>query len=567
MAEHPSLRRLLALTILVAVSAGCHIRRPTDHHERDQILYSNVGSDPRTFNPLLVTDAGSGAALGNLFEGLVRINPETTLPEPNLAQSWEIARDGKSIVFHLRHGVKWQDGAPFTAHDVVFTLRAIYDPRVPNSERSTLLVDGQPIVAQALDDYTVRMTMARPFAPLLYAVGFDILPAHILEPALKAGKFTQTWAIDTPPAKIVGLGSFELTRYVQAQYLQFARNSDYWMRAPDGSRLPRLHGETDLIIQDHNAAYLRFLSGQLDVYDPLPEEVLDLHVKAAGLGVTLRQIGLDTGSLFFAFNRNPRHFIHDGVTDPRLRWFTDLNFMRALAHLVDKQGMINLVFHGLGKPAISDISPENKVFHNPNLSNYTYDPKLAARLLDEAGYRLIAPHVRADPQGHPLIFNLITNAGNPSRDQICIIFKQDLANVGITVNYRPLEFTTLVDKLDTTFDWDCVLIGFTGTIDPNDGSNFYRSSGNLHLWDPNEPHPATPWEAEIDRLLDQGASEMDVKKRALYYWRIQQILHDQLPIIETVRQEEYSAYKNALENYRPTVWGLYQPEYIQFRAQ
>ncbi|HTY55255.1 MAG TPA: ABC transporter substrate-binding protein, partial [Candidatus Binataceae bacterium] len=191
----------------------------------------------------------------------------------------------------------------------------------------------------------------------------------------------------------------------------------------------------------------------------------------------------------------------------------------------------------------------------------------AEQLLESAGYHLTKPGVRVDPHGNRLEFNLTTNAGAAAREQMCAIFKQDLANVGIRVNYRPLEFTTLVEKLDSTFDWDCVLIGFTGTIEPNNGANFLRSSGNLHLWDPAEPKPATPWEAEIDQLLEQGSAEMDVKKRAPYYWRIQQILHDQLPIMETVRQQRYDAYKNSLLDYDPTVWGLYKPEWIHFATE
>ena len=150
---------------------------------------------------------------------------------------------------------------------------------------------------------------------------------------------------------------------------------------------------------------------------------------------------------------------------------------------------------------------------------------------------------------------------------MCTIFKQDVESLGIKVNYRPLEFTTLVDKLDSSFDWDCMLMGFTGGIEPNDGANFYRSSGNLHIWNPNQPTPATPWEAEIDTLLDQGASEMDITKRPPYYWKIQQILHDQLPIIETVRPQRYASWKNSLENYQPKVWGrLYKPEWMEFKA-
>ena len=138
---------------------------------------------------------------------------------------------------------------------------------------------------------------------------------------------------------------------------------------------------------------------------------------------------------------------------------------------------------------------------------------MAADMLEAAGYHLVKPGVRTDPKGNRLEFDLTTNTGSPERDQMCTIFKQDLESLGIKVNYRPLEFTTLVDKLDSSFDWDCVLIGFTGGVEPNDGANFYRSSGNLHIWNPNQPTPATPWEAEIDTLLDQGASEMDLNKR------------------------------------------------------
>ena len=127
-------------------------------------------------------------------------------------------------------------------------------------------------------------------------------------------------------------------------------------------------------------------------------------------------------------------------------------------------------------------------------------------MLEAAGYHLVKPGVRTDPKGNRLEFDLTTNTGSPERNQMCTIFKQDLESLGIKVNYRPLEFTTLVDKLDSSFDWDCMLMGFTGGIEPNDGANFYRSSGNLHIWNPNQPKPATPWEAEIDTLLDQGAS-------------------------------------------------------------
>ena len=562
---HGALIMIASVVLAVAGASGCRVTRPPNDHAVAQTLYDSMGTDPGTFNPILVTDSASGQAVGDLFEGLVRINPTTTLPEPGLARSWELSDGDKTITFHLRRDVKWSDGEPFTSSDVVFTMRLIYDPRVPNSESFSLTVDGKPIKVEAPDKYTVVMRMPRAFAPLLYSIGFPIVPAHALEHALASGQFNRTWGIDTPPQKLISLGPYRMERYVPGQLIKFTRNPDYWMRDEHGGELPRLHGQVLLIVPDPNAQYLRFMAGQTDVYNPRPEEVFSLRENAVKLNITIESVGVDTGSLFFAFNRNPRHFIHKGVVNPKYKWFTDINFMRALAHAVDKQGMINLCFRGLGVPAVSDVSPANKIFYDPNLKPYDYDLKLAARILDEAGYRMIRPGVRGDPEGNPLIFNLTTNTGVAVRDEMCAIFKQDLEKLGIRVNYRPLEFITLVKALDSSFDWDCVLIGFTGGIEPNNGANFLRSSGNLHIWNPSQAKPATPWEAEIDKLLDQGTMVMDPKQRAPYYWRIQEILHDELPIIETVRQTRYIAYRNSLENYDPTVWGLYKPQWIQFR--
>ncbi len=464
--------------------------------------------------------------------------------------------------------MKWFDGQPFTAHDVLFTLDVIYDPKVPNSIRPAITIDHQRIAAEAPDDYTVVMHLPKPFAPLLYSIGIPVMPAHILEPVWKAGNYNHTWGIDTSPDKLVGNGPYHMTHYTQGQVVRYDRNENYWMKDEHGGQLPRLHGQTVTIVPDQNAEYLRYLSGQIDTYSPRAEEVFPLEqkVKNHELDITVQKIGVDTGSLFFSFNRNPRHFTKGGITNPKLNWFTDLKFLQAMAHMVDKKSMIDLVFHGLGESAVADISPENKVFSNPNLKDYDYDPKLAADMLESAGYHLAKPGVRTDPKGNRLEFDLTTNTGNPERNEMCTIFKQDLERLGIKVNYRPLEFTTLVDKLDSSFDWDCILMGFTGGPEPNDGANFYRSSGNLHIWDPNQPTPATPWEAEIDTLLDQGASEMDPNKRAPYYWKIQQILHDQLPIIETVRGQRYASWKNSLINYQPKVWGTYHPEWMEFKA-
>ena len=567
------LRRALAGSVAFVAFTGalCACRNETPARAgsrvRGQRLVTATASDPKTFNPILVTDQTSNLALAEVFEGLVRMNPATTLPEPVLAERWEWSDDGKLCTFHLRPGVRWHDGAPFSADDVVFTFDAVFDDAVPNSARYTLTVDGKRIGVAALDENTVQFSLPRPFAPFLSAVEVPIVPKHILGSALADRTFTHRWGIDTDPRELIGTGPYRMRRYVPAQLIEYERNPTYWRRDAEGKPLPYLDGRVTLIVPEQNAISLRFLSGETHYYNPRPEEIADLQDRAGALGIQVRDIGSDPGNLFVAFNRNPEHYARHAVpgvqVDPRLTWFTDKRFLRALAHAVDKRGMIETIFYGFGTPAVSYISEENRVFHNPSTKDYEYDLALAARLLDAADFRdRDGDGWREDSLGHLVEFNLSTNAGNFLRERMCAILREDWTKLGIKVNYRPQTFQSLVERLNVTYDWDAILIGFTGTIEPNNGANLLRSSGNLHLWYPRQKTPVTPWEAEIDRLLDAGSAELALEKRAGFYRRIQEILHEELPFLETVRQKVAIAYSDRLVGFEPTVWGFVDPERI-----
>ena len=557
---------VLALCVVALAVAGCR-RGGEDRLRQGDRMVTAMISDPKTFNPLLSVDSASSEALEELFDGLVRLNPKTTLIEGMLAKSWEHDEAGTTWTFHLRDDVKWHDGMPFTADDVAFTVQAIFDTKVPNSVKHVLTIAGQPIRAEVVDPHTVRLILPEPFAPLLNSIGFGILPKHLLGPALADGTFTQMWGIDTPPEKIVGTGPYRMARYVPAQLVQYTRNPTYWMKDEQGGALPRLAERTTLIVPDQNTIYLKFLDRQLHVYSPRPEEVDDVRKRSTELDVTLEKIGLDTGMLFVSFNRNPAHYEKEGgERDPRLDWFTDPKFVQAVAHSVDTKSMIQNTYFGYGEPAVSSISPENTIFYNPNLKPYEYDLDAAKKMLDEAGYRdRDGDGVREDPKGNVIEFELSTNAGNQVRERLCSILKEDWTKLGFKVNYRPLDFATLVEKLSTNFEWDSMVMGFTGGVEPHNGSNLLRSSGNLHLWQPNQEKPATPWEAEIDREIDAGARELDQEKRKTHYWRIQEILQRELPMIQLVRQQRFVAAKRYLVDFVPTVWGLYQPERIAIR--
>jgi peptide/nickel transport system substrate-binding protein len=557
---------LACVLAILVVGGGCRRGGGDARLRSGERLVTATISDPKTFNPLMSVDGASNAATNDIFDGLVRLNPRTTLPEPMLAERWEHDEAGTTWTFHLRPGVRWHDGAPFTAEDVAFTLDAIFDAKVPNSAKHVLMVGGRRIDAEIADPLTIRLRLAEPFAPLLNSIGFGILPKHLLGPALTNGTFAQQWGIDTPPEKIVGTGPYRMTRYVPAQFLQYERNPEYWMRDEQGGQLPRLRAQTILIVPDQNTIYLKFLDGQLHYYSPRPEEVDDVGRRAERLDVNLTRVGLDTGMLFVSFNRNPAHYVQGDRRDPRLDWFTDPHFVRAIAHGVDSEAMIRNTYFGHGEPAVSAFSPENKLYYDPNLEPYRYDLEQARALLTEGGYvDRDGDGVREDAHGHPLEFELSTNSGNQVRERLCSILKEDWTKLGMRVNYRPLEFSTLVEKLSVNFDWDAMVMGFGGGIEPHNGANLFRSSGNLHLWHPNQPRPATEWEAAIDRQLDLGARELDVEARRRHYWTIQEILHRELPLIQLVRQEQFVAAKRYLQDFNLTVWGLYQPERIAIR--
>lgn len=537
---------------------------PKSSQAKQELVTASL-SDPKTFNLIVSNETSSTAVLGDLFEGLVRLNPKTLKQEPMLAESWEMSDDGKEWTFHLREGVRWSDGEPVTADDVIFTFKAIYDPKVPNSLKDIVSIDGNPFKIEKMDARTVKFILPKPFAPFLSTVGIDIIPEHILGTALKEGKFADTWGVDTPPEKIIGAGPYIMTKYVPAQYVKYKRNPFYWMKDDKGKQYPYLKEKTLLIVPDQNTMYIKFTAGQTDIHSPRPEEVETLKGDSKRLDITVQKIGISTGSSFVTFNRNPAHFIKEGKTDPKLNWFTDKFFLKAIAHAIDKESIISNTMQGLGKPAVAEISEANALFHNPNLQDYKYDLKKAEELLNEGGYRKDGDGILRDKKWNRIEFDLNTNAGNRLREQICSILKEDWEKLGMKVNYRPLEFNSIVEKLMSNFQWDAILIALTGGPEPHNGANVHRSSGNLHFWNPRQKTPATEWEAELDRLVEEGASEMNLEKRVKIYHRIQEIYHEELPMILTARQEDYQAYKNRIENYEPHVFGLYKPEMIRIK--
>ena len=534
-------------------------------------------SDPLTFNLAIATDASSSGVLGYLFEGLTETSWLTDEVEPALAQSWERSEDGLTWVFHLRRDVRWHDGEPLTAHDVDFTFnRIIYNQDIPASAHPAFnfrFLDEEsgewreaPMTVTALDDYTVQCVLPVSFAPFLRSMGTAIYPKHVLEPHVDDGTFNDTWNIDTDPAKIIGAGPFTIASYQPGQRVVMQRNPDYWLRDDAGNRLPYLDRIVNLIVPDLEAELALFLSGDSDAHGVQGEEYARLEPLQEEGNFTIHRRGPAFGTTFMGFNMNPGSAPDTGepyVAGEKLRWFQNVQFRQAVAHSIDKQRIIEEVQHGLAYSQWASISPAAGDFHNPNVRRYEYDLDKANEILDDLGWTdTNGDGIREDDQGNEIAFSLVTNTGNTVRGRVAELAHQGMQQLGLRVDYRLIEFGELVGQLTATYDWEAMIIGFTGGTEPHFGINFWHSAENLHLWYPNQPEPATGWEARIDELYVTASRELDRTKRVDLYHQAQEVAAENLPVIYTTLAERLSAVRNVFGNTTPTLYALWDIRYL-----
>ena len=533
-------------------------------------------SEPLTFNLAISTDASSSGVLGYLFEGLTETSWLTDQVEPSLAESWEGSDDGLTWTFRLRRDVTWHDGEPFTAHDVEFTFnRIIYNHDIPASSRPAFHFrfldeesgrwEEEPMTVRALDDYTVECVLPAPFAPFLRSMGTAIYPKHVLEQHVDDGTFVSTWDIDADPAEIIGTGPFTIGGYEPGERVVMRRNPDYWLKDEAGASLPYLDEVVHVIVPDLETELAKFLSGEADAHGVLGEEFADLELLQEEGNFTIHKRGPAFGTTFLGFNMNPG-VDSDGepyLAPEKLEWFRNKEFRQAVAHVIDKDTIIEDVQHGLGYPQWSSISPAAGDFHNPNVRRYEYDIDKANEILDGIGWTdTDGDGIREDSEGNAIEFSLVTNSGNSVRERVGAIVHQDMRKIGVKVDYQLVDFGVLVSQLTESYDWEAMIISLTGGPEPHSGIIVWHSGERLHLWHPNQPEPATEWEAEIDRLYIEGSRELDHEKRVGYYHRAQEIAAENVPVIYTTLSERLSAIRNVFGNATPTLYGLWDTRYL-----
>ncbi len=528
------------------------VPRPSPLHGR---LTFDILSDPKTFNPALAQETTSTQVLGYLFRGLTRVSPYDGQIKPDLAEGWKIDASGMRVTFTLEKGVRWSDGTPLTARDVVFTFNRIYyNPAVAAAVRDILMVDGKPFTVRAIDDRTVIFETAKPFAPLLEELGVEILPEHLLSKAVDAGRFNTTWSVRTPPSGIVGTGPFLLKRYVPGQYLLLVRNPLYTpprgLKQPIPADLPYLDRVFLRIIPNQNSELLRFLAGKSDLIGVSPSQVPVLTDAAASRAFRLLVRGPSQTETFLTFNEN----LKAPIPSYKVTWFRSRRFRQAIAYAIDRNALINVIYNGLGAPIPGPVSPANKIFFDPAVHRYHHDPDRSRTLLAEDGFVRKKGRLY-DASGHRVTILLMTNTESPERISMAQMIQAMLAPLGIRVRVVPLQFNMLSTMVLSSHQWEMLLFGLTGTLDPHGNATVWRSSGFLHLWNPGEKSPSTPWEAQVDRLFDQGVATFDVGRRKKIYDQWQEIATREVPMVDLVSPDAITAVRETLGGIHPTPLG------------
>lgn len=558
--------------IVVAFSPDSIPRTPNDQVEflevkrligtRGGDLVVGLTADPSTFNQLFASGMGNLTVTDRLSADLVHVNRSTLDLEPSLATRWEVDRTGRHYTLHLRRGVRFSDGSPFSADDVVFTLQALADPKIQSPMAGQLDVDGAfPSIAR-IDDFTVRLSFPRPVGMGIRILdSISILPKSRLAVPHREGRLSAAWGPTVNPADVAGLGPFRLREYRRGVRIVLERNPYYWKKDRAGATLPYLDTITFLIIQDLNAEALRFRQGELDVISAPSLNPYSYATLRRGRGeYTLRDLGPGMNMEFLWFNLNAA--TGKGLDPEKLALFEKAEFRRAVSHALNREGMTHSLLLGLGAPQYGPVSTGNRSWHHPGIPRTRYDPEQARGLLARIGLsdRNGDGVVEYGSQKRPLEVTLDTSLGNTQRERMAEIIQDNLARIGVRVAVRHSLPNEIASRFLSSFDYEAILFGIAPTdITPDLQTNFWRSDGNIHLWQPNQRKPHRQWEAASDALISRLLGSVDPAARRRAFNEVQELWAAQMPVIPTITSNILVGWSNRLGNVRPS---LLQPHLL-----
>ena len=563
---------LSALLALVWTASACRSCGPVSERAGSRrggkIIY-RVSSAPATFNYLRASDENSLIVAFYLMGGrLIEFDHKNQQYVPGLAESLRRLDDGKTVELTLRDGIKFSDGHPITAEDVIFTLRAIYDERTASPIfRDAMMIGNRQIEAQigartpdgADGQSGRRLRFVFPdvvASPENYLSNLAVLPRHVLEAHFDRGALREAYGLTADPSRVVTAGAFAAESATPGERVTLKRNPHYWKKDPAGAPLPYLDQLVIEVVKDANNAFMRLRQGSLDIYDKLrPPDYAELRSQPGITQVSDLGPGLQTDHLWFNLN-NAELNGRPTVNSVKRAWFNDTRFRQAVSSAIDRQTIASITLQGLATPLRGYVSPGNHKWAAADLPPAAFDLERSRALLREAGFTTRGPKDRPqlyDAKGNLVELTLIAPSTSQALKDMAIIIQGDLGQLGIKMRLAPIDPGDLDRRISESFDYDaCLLVTSVTEPDPSSYVNYLSSSSPTCRWRPKQSKPATAWEARIDELLATQARETNSDRRRAAFDEIQRILAEQSPIIPVVARHPLVAANQRVGNYSPS---------------
>jgi peptide/nickel transport system substrate-binding protein len=544
--------------------------------------FTVMSQDPKSFNHLIAEqDSSTSAVVSSMTDYLLDYNVVSREWEPRVASA-QIQVDENNntmqVIFTLKDNVYWSyynsnKKIKVTSDDVIFWYDEIEgDPDFQSSGyygQFLTMPDGEEahIDIKKIDDRRFAFHFPRIIAEPYLMTNMHFGPRHVYEPAKQYKKLSDEevealtpeklkefldkkqkgienvrnlFSVAVNPQTIPSMGEWFLIEYTPGQRLVYKRNTDYWRKDARGTTLPYLEEMVMRIIPDENTNLLLFKNGEIESYSLRPEDIDGLINNKSDVNYTVFNSEGSLSAAFWTFNQNPIN-----EKKPQYEWFTKKEFRQAMSCLLNRERISAQVYRGLAQPKLN-VFPEPNPYYNPSLVlKYLYDTEHAIELLASIDIKKDIRGIMRDWKNRQIEFDLTIRSESSVYQDIASIIRDELSKIGVKVNIRVLDFQKQVQQLFSTFDWDSMLMGLTGSnIFPSQGSNVWPSSSNLHMWYPNQTSPATEWEARIDYLYNEGKFTIDVKKAQEIWDEFQSIMLEQCPMIYLMRNRGFWALNN-----------------------
>ncbi|HME97554.1 MAG TPA: peptide-binding protein [Methylomirabilota bacterium] len=465
----------------------------------DTFIQASIG-DIGGLIPSLTSDQSSHEVGGLIYDGLIKLDKDLNMA-PAMAESWTYSPDCLDLTFKLRKDVKWHDGHPFTADDVVFTYQTMINPKTPAPFKEGFLLVKD---VQAPDPYTVRVRYDKPYARAVETWGTYILPKHLLQSFADAGTLRESPQNSRP----IGTGPYRFQEWKPGEKVVLTANPDYFEGRPYLSRI-----------------VYRVIPSQATIFLELKAQGVDYVSTLTGMQYS-RQTEYPAFRKAYNKFRYPASdytFLGFNLKDPR---FADRRVREAFAHAINKQELIDGVRLGLAREANGPIRPGTWAY-TEKVEHYDYDPEKAKALLAEAGWKdRDGDGVVEDKDGKPFTLTIRTNQGNDERKKIAEITQQRLKEVGINADIQLIEWAAFIKEFVKPRRFEVVVLGLGTGTDPDQFVVWHSSQRG-----PDQMNRTGYANPEVDALLEAGRSSCVQSERVRSYHRIQEILAHDLPMI------------------------------------